>query len=32
MIWESNTETFTLPYVKQTASGNPEALCDNLEG
>ena len=39
MIWENSTETCTLPYVKQTASGslmydagNPKlVLCDNLE-
>ena len=40
MIWESSTETYTLPYVKQIKSGslmydtgNPKpGLCDNLEG
>ena len=39
MIWENSTETCTLPYVKQTASGslmydagNPKlVLCLNLE-
>ena len=38
--WESNTETYILPYVKQIASGNllydaensNPVLCDNLEG
>ena len=40
MIWENSTETYTLPYIKQIASGRlvHEAghqklvLCDNLEG
>ena len=40
MIWESSTETYTLPYIKQRASenlmyntGNPKlVLCNNLEG
>ena len=40
MNWESSIETYTLPYVKQTAgrnflydAGNPNLeLCDNLEG
>ena len=40
MIWESNMETPTLPYVKWTASeslpydaGNPKLVsCDNLKG
>ena len=40
MIWESSTETYTLPYVKQIASGdflyvtgNPKLVFwDNLEG
>ena len=40
MTWETRTETYTLPYATQTASGNLlyEAgnsnlgLCDNLEG
>ena len=40
MILENSTETYTLPYVKQIASGslmydagNPKpVLCDNLEG
>ena len=40
MIRENSIETYTLPYVKQTASGslmcdpgNPEpVLCNNLEG
>ena len=39
MYGESNTETYTLPYVKQVASGNflyaagssNPVLCDNLE-
>ena len=39
-IWDNSIETYTLPYVKQTASGslmcdpgNPEpVLCNNLEG
>ena len=40
MIWEDSTETCTLPYVKQTASGSlmydagntKLVLRDNLEG
>ena len=40
MDWKSNTETYTLQYVKQIASGNlvydtgnpKPVLCDNLEG
>jgi len=40
MIWDSNIETCTLPYVKYMASGNllydtenpKPVLCDNLEG
>ena len=40
MIWENSTETYMLPYVKQTTSvslmydaGHPKpVLCDNLEG
>ena len=40
MIFENNTEAYTLPYEKQTASeswmydaGNPKPeLCDNLKG
>ena len=40
MICENSIETYTLPYVKQTAgrnflydAGNPNLeLCDNLEG
>ena len=40
MICENSIETYTLPYVKQTASGNlmydagnqKSVLCDNLEG
>ena len=40
MNWKSNTETYTLPYIKQIVSGtllyvargsNP-VLCDNREG
>jgi len=39
IIWESNMETYTLPYVRWMASGNllydvgnPKlVLCDNLE-
>ena len=39
MNWESNIETYILPYVKQIANGNLPyvagsldlALCDNLE-
>ena len=39
MIWENSTETHTLPYVKQIASGsliydtgNPKPVhCDSLE-
>ena len=38
--WKSNTETYTLQYVKQRASGNlpydtgnpKPVFCDNLEG
>ena len=40
MRWENNTETYTLSYVKQIASGTliydtgkpKPVLCDNLEG
>ena len=40
MICENSIETYTLPHVKQTASGNliynagdqKSMLCDNLEG
>ena len=40
MDWKSNTETYTLQYVKQIASGNlvydtgnpKPVLCDNLKG
>ena len=40
MIWENSSETHTLPYVKQTASGSllydsgkpKPVLCDNLDG
>ena len=40
MIWEKSTETYTLPYVKETTSaslmyeaGHPKlVLWDNLEG
>ena len=40
MRWENNTETYTLEYVKQIASGTliydtgkpKPVLCDNLEG
>ena len=39
MNWESGIETYTLPYVEQTASGNLQydtggsnpVLCDNLK-
>ena len=38
--WKSNAETYTLPWVKQTPSGNwlcdagssSRGLCDNLQG
>ena len=40
MIWENNTETYTLPYIKQMVSvslmydaGHAKSvLCDSLEG
>ena len=40
IIWANGIETYTLPYVKQTASGNllygtgnpNPVLCDNPEG
>ena len=40
MFWENSTETYILPYVKQTATGSlthdagqPKPVpCDNLEG
>ena len=38
MIWENSIETYTLPYVKQIASGKllykmelNQVLCDNLQ-
>ena len=40
MIWENNTETYTLPYIKQMVSVSlmydagraKSVLCDSLEG